>query len=111
MDGINLRTLYDTGLLFEINRRILHPLGMALAFSWPDDSTDGEPQKVLLLKTDDVEGIIFDSDAFSDGQAKLQSYMGDQGLTKLIERCRKLKFTEQESAFVEDEVQIVASER
>jgi hypothetical protein len=31
--------LVDSGLLFEINRRVLHPFGLALAIEFPDNES------------------------------------------------------------------------
>jgi hypothetical protein len=42
--------LLTQGLLFEINRSILHPYGYALALS------DEEPYTFQLIHTDDLEG-------------------------------------------------------
>ena len=67
--------LVASGLLFEINRRILHPLGLALAVE-----LNGEDEKKEQVETstviriwdnrDDPEGIYFENDCFGEGEIK-----------------------------------------
>ena len=65
--------LVDNGLLFEINRAVLHPRGLALAVSVDDNG---------CVSFDTIwdcrdEGIIFPSESFIDGQNKLDKYTKD----------------------------------
>jgi hypothetical protein len=70
--------LVDSGLLFEINRRVLHPFGIALAVECPVS----DEEKALAAKSDhggfslwdnqdDPEGIDFAPEGFEEGVAKL----------------------------------------
>lgn len=64
--------LIDSGLLFEINRRILHPYGLALAVT-ADTTTEprtAEPMMVWDYR-DDPEGIRFGDEDFKAAEAKL----------------------------------------
>jgi len=68
--------LVDTGLLFEINRRILHPYGLAMAVSFPDglqehDKTATSAPILLWDNRDDPEGVYFAPETFKEGAAKL----------------------------------------
>lgn len=93
------RFLHDTGLLFEINRRILHPLGLALEIAQEEDG-------VMYVSgvwdcRDDPEGVIFEEETFEFGESKLNRYMEEQGNAFMIKRAEKLGFLEQEDAKVE----------
>ena len=98
MEPTSLRRLTDDGLLFEINRRVLHPLGMALALSWGDENTDREPSSVILYKTNDPEGIIFAPETFREGDGKFQKFLNLIGGHRLAERNALVGFLEQENA-------------
>lgn len=43
--------LVQTGLLFALNHHILHPLGLALALSYPDAKDDTAPTHLLMMAT------------------------------------------------------------
>lgn len=81
--------LAETGLLFEINRKVLHPLGLALAI------TVNKRGKVTGFAgmTDccnDPEGVIFADDA--TGPEKLRKFMAGTGKAKLQARLKALGF-------------------
>ena len=95
MRKIPLRTLYDDGLLFELNRLVLHQFGLALALEWDDDGCEEEPTGVSLLQTDDREGVVFASEAFLDGERKIRAFLEREGNSRLAARRMLLGFTEQ----------------
>jgi len=97
MKAVSLRMLHDNGLLFEINRRVLHPLGLALSLNWENDDADGEPKSVALLRTDDPDGVIFTPKTFLEGEAKLLDFIHRVGGHRMAERGALLGFIEQES--------------
>lgn len=68
--------LVDSGLLFEINRRILHPLGLALAVEVPDvpDENVSSTFQVLDMR-EDPEGVIFEDETYLQGKAKLKAFL------------------------------------
>lgn len=86
--------LVDSGLLFEINRTILHPLGLALEVVLEEDGT----MKVgdLWDYRNDPEGMLYDAESFRDGMAKLETFMKEFGTAKLEQRKRELGFVVQE---------------
>jgi len=61
--------LLDAGFLFEINRRILHPHGLALAITVPT-----EPSETLTIHLwdcrEDLEGVDFSDESFKEGSDK-----------------------------------------
>ena len=72
--------LLDSGLLFEINRWVLHPYGLAMAVEVPNDD-EAESEKILKQAririwdcTDDPEGIAFADDTFREGAEKMAAY-------------------------------------
>jgi hypothetical protein len=80
--------LVDSGLLFEINRRILHPLGLAIAVEVPgEDAPEGgvlvSPMSVLDVR-DDPEGFCFEDEAYVQGKAKLAAFLEDTQFRKRI---------------------------
>lgn len=103
MTPISLRSLTDNGLLFEINRRVLHPLGLALAVQWDGETSEGEPDRVVLLHDGDPEGSIFEAKTFEDGVAKYRAYLDRSGGHKLAGRQAILGFVEQESPLTQDQ--------
>jgi len=56
---LDAKELKESGLLQEINRRFLHPIGLALAVS-VDDETGEYDIAGLWDYRDDPEGIVFD---------------------------------------------------
>jgi hypothetical protein len=51
----NVVELKDTGILLEINRTILHPLGYDMSLC-----EDTEGAKLVVSKTDDKDGVQYD---------------------------------------------------
>jgi hypothetical protein len=91
--------LIDNGLVFEINRKVLHPLGLALIVD-----VDYKNKKKLIItgimETDDSEGFLYDPETFNVGQDKYNMYLKKYGSERLKSRKDKLGFIEQESADV-----------
>lgn len=57
---ISLKEFKQKGYLQEVNRRVLHPLGMAIAVIWPTDD-EGNPLPEEEVDPDDVKfGGIYD---------------------------------------------------
>lgn len=84
--------LLDTGLLFEINRRVLHPLGLAL-----EVSLDGDNATVSAVWDcrNDPEGVTYEEGTFKYGARKYATYMEHHGLKALQSRKEKLGYLEQ----------------
>lgn len=55
MKEMSLREFVDSGLLQEINRRLLHPMGLALSMVYP---TEGTPEQ---LETPIGFGPVYDA--------------------------------------------------
>ena len=93
--------LRDNGLLFEINRKVLHPLGLALEVVCERDEQTGESKEVLGFGglwdcRDDPEGVLFGSETFADGFGKYEKYMVETGGKNTKKRLETLGFLEQE---------------
>ena len=89
-----IKFLLDSGLLFEINRVVLHPLGMALGVRIEEDGTckfDG-----LWDCRDEEEGIIFSDEVLREGTKKYNQYMVDEGISLKNKRYDKLGYICQE---------------
>lgn len=89
--------LLDTGLLFEVNRKVLHPFGLALEVSI--DIKDDEA-KVSFGKLwdyrDDPEGMLYGDDVFLSGKESFDKFMEEFGNERLKTRNEKLGFIYQE---------------
>lgn len=97
------KVLDETGLLFEINRRVLHPLGYAIALH--AELEEGPWYIHGIRKTDDPEGFIFGESAYREGSEKFEKFMANGGLARLEKRLQKLGFTEQYEETAEGQVQ------
>ena len=82
--------LLDSGLLFEINRKILHPLGLALETVVHEDGTVEFGQ--IWDARDDPEGMLYADDCYASGLKKLKAYLKEQGNEALKSRMEKLGF-------------------
>lgn len=94
MNPVPLSVLLESGLLFEINRRVLHPFGLALTLEFKDEEgvKKGEVLKVSLLEDKDPEGTVFANETFTDGTAKYEVFLNAGGRTRLEHRAEKLGF-------------------
>jgi hypothetical protein len=84
--------LVENGLLFEINRKVLHPLGMELVVD-----VDYENRKWLRVDRleyveNDPEGILYDEETLRANQKAYQRYLDEEGQGKLDARKGKLGF-------------------
>lgn len=88
------RFLSESGLLGEINRRVLHPFGLALGYE--DDGTGVAPKMIVLdISANDPEGFAFDDKSLADIRAKFESFMAKDGNARLEARKAALGFIEQ----------------
>lgn len=89
------KLLLNSGLLFEINRRVLHPLGLALSVHC-DEITE-EPTGVFgVMRTEDPEGLCFDEAQFLEATRLFDEYMQKEGTHRLAIRLAALDFLIQE---------------
>lgn len=87
-----LSNLFELGLIFEINRQVLHPLGYSIAFK---KGSEEEPDSLVLLKTDDEEGCLFPESNFMDGASKFSMFMRTYGEEAIRRRINRLGFIRQ----------------
>lgn len=88
--------LLDSGLLFEINRQVLHPFGLALGVM-PSEGTDKEVGEFTIWdERQDPEGIAFSPTSFVRGVEKLNTFLEDFGIEKMAQRHTELDFIVQE---------------
>jgi len=93
---VPLEELLDMGLIFEINRQILHPLGMAIAVELDPDDPEFESKFAGVWDSrDDPEGFLFGDDLMEEGLKKFQDYMEQEGFTKLEKRKQLLGYVVQ----------------
>lgn len=71
-DGVQIaQRLHDEGLLFAINRLVLHPLGLALGVRAHRMNDEVIVRSLILFSVDDPEGIVFDPTARDRAVKKL----------------------------------------
>lgn len=85
--------LVDTGLLFEINRAVLHPFGVAMAVTLDDDGKYKESFGLLDAR-DDPEGWVFDDASFAECEAKYAAF-GKAERDRIFRRLDSLGFIRQ----------------
>lgn len=66
--------LRDTGLLFHINRTILHPLGLAMQVTIDDKTGECKISNKLWDYRDDPEGLLFDQAILANGLEKYMNF-------------------------------------
>jgi hypothetical protein len=94
--------LEEAGLLHEINRRVLHPVGYHMRVV--RDNGGVPPVAVITVQhIESLVGGLMDSDNFLRGAAKFASFLAERGAAVIKQRIREYNFVEQESPFVEDE--------
>lgn len=89
-----IQFLRDSGLLFEINRTLLHPLGIAMSVQLPLEGEENTKDGVISLwdSTDDPEGIVYGHETFLSGAERYMNYMDEVGDPKLAERFDELGY-------------------
>jgi len=80
------RELSAAGILFQINRQILHPLGMELTMV--DDH-------LFVDRCAEAEGLVFSEQELIDGMNNFTQYMRTTGLPIVKQRVAKYKFVVQ----------------
>jgi|GEM_PF-3744187 hypothetical protein len=83
-----MELLDKLGLVYEINRCILHPLGFS--FYHVPDST-GKVEKYGLLEVKPEEEIRYENSQISSGEGKLQEYLLVAGNTRLYKRYKEFR--------------------
>jgi hypothetical protein len=78
--------LLDSGLLFTINRTVLHPYGLAMG-------VDTETDEVTIYDArQDPEGWMYTEDMLKHGKEKYDKFLADFGTAKIKERHENLGF-------------------
>lgn len=85
--------LIETGLLFQINRDILHPVGLALE-AIEDENGDFVLKNLWDLR-EDPEGVVYSQATFESAQLKLNDFYESFGNAKIKEREEVLGYVYQ----------------
>ncbi len=76
--------LVDNGILFEMNRQVLHPLGLELHFRLDDD---GRITAIDLLDNrESPHPIAFSPEDFEAGRREYQAYLAESGRRNMQKR-------------------------
>lgn len=89
------RFLVDNGLIFEINRQVLHPLGLAMIVD-VDRNNRKQLGVTALAETEDETGFLYDQEAFVVGKEKYTKFLEDGGQERLNARLAKYGFIAQD---------------
>lgn len=76
--------LRDHGILFEVNRQVLHPLGLELRFEMNDEGRITDI--VLSDNRGSADPIYFTPDAFEQGRSAYEEYLRDHGRRNMQKR-------------------------
>jgi len=90
------RYLIDKGLIFQINKEVLHKFGLALVVDI-DPNNKKQLAITALLETEDPEGFLYETDAYNVGQQNYERFLKKEGQEKLDARKEKYGFLVQES--------------
>lgn len=76
--------MVDNGILFEMNRQVLHPLGLELHFRLDEN---GRITAIDLLDNrDSPHPISFSPEAFDAGRRQYEAYLQDRGRRNMQKR-------------------------
>lgn len=79
------KRLKETGLLFELNRKILHPFGMAI--------TESESGTIELIEChNDDEGIVYDEEVYISASKAFSDFFSKEGEALLEARKETLGY-------------------
>ena len=94
---LGAKLLYESGLLFELNRRVLHPFGLALSVVVSEENEAGDVEVALggVFESSDEEGIIFADDVYREGIERFERFLQERGEKKLRLRFRRLGYVMQ----------------
>lgn len=89
--------LLENGLIFEFNRKVLHPLGLALEVDIreTDDNKQETYLKLWECPLEDQEGFLFTPDVFKLGTEKYNKFKGQSSI-RIDKRLKTLGYIEQE---------------
>lgn len=88
--------LLESGILFEINRAILHPFGISLMVK---KSEDGKTNLSLRDNRKSPESCLFPKVVYENGHQKLRNFVREFGHSQMKRRDRLLGWSSQ-SLFV-----------
>lgn len=87
---MKVREFVELGLLQEVNRRLLHPMGLALSVAIPDDGGDWAFNDAVYDCRLDPEGMIFAEEMLT--QEFIQKYIRVETLFLAKKAAREAKF-------------------
>lgn len=92
---MTVQEFVDSGLLFEVNRRVLHPLGVAIEVKLEkEEGAEMEFGGVWDCR-DDPEGILFEETSFWRGMRKWCAYLAKAGQRAMTTRQSVIGFVRQ----------------
>lgn len=89
---IDCEFFLKSGLLFEINRQFLHPLGLAMTVH-----ADAQGNKTWGFKDcrHEPEKLLFDKATLEAGRKKLEQFLTESGFQHMERRRKKLGYAVQ----------------
>lgn len=76
--------LRENGILFEINRQVLHPLGLEVDVRLDEHGDIAEVE--LTDNRDQPEAICFTAEEFNEGRARYEDYLDARGRENIRKR-------------------------
>lgn len=85
--GNPAKFMHESGLLYEVNRLVMHPLGLALYYA-ENDAGEIEVQGLGVLQTEDDDPIDgYEPDRAAAARERLHAYLVGRGLRPRTETC------------------------
>jgi hypothetical protein len=93
MQMMSLKDFRDKGYLQEVNRKFLHPLGLALGIAIDKQETDDENEQnyflVIIEALDDPEGILY---PYAMMDQEKTAYVDKQWMERAVTRQKELGY-------------------
>lgn len=83
--------LRSSGLLFHINRALLHPLGLSLSLDVEESPASGTKCSFQLHETDDPIGFVFSEEEMKNSLSKYEVFISERK-QRVMKRAKTLGF-------------------
>jgi len=103
--------LRSSGLLFELNRRVLHPFGVALAVETDEADMENSVSFTAQLvdARDDPDGFLFAPETYDSGWLRFRRFTMSQA-DRLARRIKTLGWLEQNTRFDDERAELAVED-
>lgn len=98
-----VRFLVDNGLIAEINKKVLHPIGLTMEVGiHPDNRRRLAIDGIFEVEDDDDEGFLYDEETLEYNSKKFDAYIRPQKKSLIKSRKEKIGFVVQGKDFYKE---------